>query len=614
MSTETHQAELLARWLSESPDGGVRPEPPRGLDADVVDAVSALRPDRAPAPRLDIDDILFEVADGPLAEAVDPAAVGALGALLDEGDLFDALDPDVLDAVSVLRPDRAPAPRVSIDDILAEVKTGPLAAGGAATGPAEVLPPSVPETAEALPAPANTERPRGRMPGWLWPSLGGIAVAATALLFVAPMATTTMDAPPVSTAPARFADEAEPAPAAMPAAQAPMEEAELEEARAATEPMRPRGGEPGGGSAGPAPLQRGEPQLAATKDLAKRDLADGGAVAAGDATGQLESLGYVDGATATATSAPAAGATRAGAGSAPAGSAEVLDATTGSGDAYAFGVGGLMGGADVPPADAAPLTQDAEFAGAGPEQDKRLDEAPAEGRAAAPSPDPEPAPARRRNQAADDKPAEPSADRGGAERSNDRSDADLDDAIAYEEAEDMAVVTETVASRGGGGRKSSKPRLAPRKSKRAEAPAAPAAAEAPPPPAPSSGEDLSSLRAEAWPLTAPPSTRSAAPEAWAAVDRAQAAGDTAGTVAALETLLRGADDAMAQEAAWELARHHLRQGRRDLALVSVARGLERPGGHPVARSRLLALQGEILEQRGDTGGAAESYRRAIQAR
>ena len=50
MTNETHQAELLARWLSKSPTGSVRPEPPAGLDADVVDAVSALRADRAPAP------------------------------------------------------------------------------------------------------------------------------------------------------------------------------------------------------------------------------------------------------------------------------------------------------------------------------------------------------------------------------------------------------------------------------------------------------------------------------------------------------------------------------------------------------------------------------------
>ena len=195
MSTETHQAELLARWLSESPGDGVRPEPPSGLEADVVAAVSALRPDRAPAARLDIDDILFEVADGPLAEVVDPAAVGALGALLDEGGLPPGLDPDVLDAVSTLRPERAPAARVTIDDILAEVSSGPLSGMPSTTSP---LPPSTPETMTPLASPANRGPTGKRPPAWLWRSLGGLAVAATALLFVVPMATQTMEAPPAS--------------------------------------------------------------------------------------------------------------------------------------------------------------------------------------------------------------------------------------------------------------------------------------------------------------------------------------------------------------------------------------------------------------------------------
>lgn len=191
----------------------------------------------------------------------------------------------------------------------------------------------------------------------------------------------------------------------------------------------------------------------------------------------------------------------------------------------------------------------------------------------------------------------------------DAPSGDLDDeAIAT-----GAVVTENLS--GGGARRATAPKARkPRKARRAGA----ADAEAPSPARDDAGGDeggdLAALRAAAWPLSAPPSTRGRAPEGWATVDAAREGGDTAALQSALDALIRGADDAVAQEAAWELARHDLQRGRRDLALVSIARGLGRPGGHPLAQSRLLALQGEVLEQRGDPTGAKESYRRAVRAR
>ncbi|MCB9742816.1 MAG: hypothetical protein H6740_09460 [Alphaproteobacteria bacterium] len=57
------QASQLARWLAERP--GV--EPPEGLDPEVIEAVYALRPDLAPAPRVTVDDILAGVTSGPFA-------------------------------------------------------------------------------------------------------------------------------------------------------------------------------------------------------------------------------------------------------------------------------------------------------------------------------------------------------------------------------------------------------------------------------------------------------------------------------------------------------------------------------------------------------------------
>ena len=67
------------------------------------------------------------------------------------------------------------------------------------------------------------------------------------------------------------------------------------------------------------------------------------------------------------------------------------------------------------------------------------------------------------------------------------------------------------------------------------------------------------------------------------------------------------------DAAFRLARAHLDAGRSDLALVAVARGTGVSARPSLARARLLALRGEILELRGDPEGAAESYRQAIRA-
>lgn len=55
----------LGRWL-DAPPGSA---PPSELDDDVVETVYALRPDLAPAPRLTADDILASVTVGPLASS-----------------------------------------------------------------------------------------------------------------------------------------------------------------------------------------------------------------------------------------------------------------------------------------------------------------------------------------------------------------------------------------------------------------------------------------------------------------------------------------------------------------------------------------------------------------
>ncbi|MFN7143313.1 MAG: hypothetical protein ACK4YP_06020 [Myxococcota bacterium] len=64
MDDET-KAQRLAEWLS-SPPGTA---PPEDLDPEVLGAVYALLPDRAPAPRVTLDDILAGVTTGPFAPA-----------------------------------------------------------------------------------------------------------------------------------------------------------------------------------------------------------------------------------------------------------------------------------------------------------------------------------------------------------------------------------------------------------------------------------------------------------------------------------------------------------------------------------------------------------------
>ena len=51
---EDRQARLLAEWL----DGSADQTAPEGIDVDVLEAIYVLQPDRAPAPRVTLQDIL----------------------------------------------------------------------------------------------------------------------------------------------------------------------------------------------------------------------------------------------------------------------------------------------------------------------------------------------------------------------------------------------------------------------------------------------------------------------------------------------------------------------------------------------------------------------------
>ena len=99
--SEARHADLLAQWLTAAPGT----EPPDGLEEEVLGAIYALAPDRAPAHRVRIDDVLSTLVSGPVA------------------------DPEVAEAAIALNPDLAPDHSVGIDAILDSVTTGPFAMG-----------------------------------------------------------------------------------------------------------------------------------------------------------------------------------------------------------------------------------------------------------------------------------------------------------------------------------------------------------------------------------------------------------------------------------------------------------------------------------------------------
>ncbi len=61
--TEQEQAERLAEWLAAPPGT----DPPEGVDPDALAAIWVLRPDLAPAPRVSFDEVLARVEGGPFA-------------------------------------------------------------------------------------------------------------------------------------------------------------------------------------------------------------------------------------------------------------------------------------------------------------------------------------------------------------------------------------------------------------------------------------------------------------------------------------------------------------------------------------------------------------------
>ncbi|MFT5583826.1 MAG: hypothetical protein ACI9VR_001410 [Cognaticolwellia sp.] len=110
------------------------------------------------------------------------------------------LDPDVVQAAIALRPELAPAPSVSLDDILSGVTTGPFAADSSASGPVESEPQgrSAELPLDQAPVdlePANSPQIDGVAPvidlaarrrRRIWGGVGLLAAAALVLVSVGP--------------------------------------------------------------------------------------------------------------------------------------------------------------------------------------------------------------------------------------------------------------------------------------------------------------------------------------------------------------------------------------------------------------------------------------------
>jgi hypothetical protein len=65
---EDKQAAALGRWL----DSGGQGHAPEGIDADVLEAIYAIKPELAPPASVSIDDILGDVTEGPFAQDMTP--------------------------------------------------------------------------------------------------------------------------------------------------------------------------------------------------------------------------------------------------------------------------------------------------------------------------------------------------------------------------------------------------------------------------------------------------------------------------------------------------------------------------------------------------------------
>lgn len=574
--TEQEKAKRLADWLAQ-PAGT---PPPKDLDPEVVAAVWALRPDRAPAPRVSLDEILAGVRTGPYA-------AGAEAGEGDAGERAPGFDEDADDSPTVVaRPGDVHGGEVIAfpgrreGDRTAERAAAAPTGAGAPVGPIPSLPP--------------TRKP-SRATRWLPTVALGLAAAA-AVLLILPVAGNLKTADMAQREAQRMAEPAG-APASAPAAPTIPEATVSEEATPAAAPRAEADTKPAAKGAAPADAP----------------VFDDGEGVQGGATG----LG--------ATAAPTGGA--------PSGLGGL--GTTGRGggaSAGGYGTGGY--GADAT-SEAARLDDAGGDAG---DDDKATDEVaqerPRSSRAAPspaePAPVATPVPLAAPTAAA---PAPPPAEKAEAPR---EQQAAGETVIA--EAEESLAPRRREAKKEVAAPEPRKPKASAPSSRSAPAQTAapaPLAAQAPAEeaadldtledaPAASAATGTSTLDAGKA-TSAKDLARSATPldydAGWyrryvdvaAVYDAARLQESQGGWAAAAATyggLVGDARTVVAQDAAWRQAKALRAAGRPSEALAAVDAGLRRSGANTVQRANLLALRGDLLAAQGRAAEAEAAWAEA----
>jgi hypothetical protein len=587
--TIEEQAAQLARWLDEHPGSA----PPEGVDPDVLESIYALRPDLAPAPSFSVDDILADITTGPFADilAVTDSTEPPGGELVEL---------PVSEPAPTPEPEPQPAPEPAVVDL-------------------------------------STER-RRRSP-WLWSGLGAVAAAAMALIVAIPMLdggiTDEALYAPVLQQPATIA-EAEPTEAPEPDA---VEEALARHADAPAQPARDAAGpvtstttpalggvvdglmdssSGSGTEAGPERSQASKKERASGERQLDDSLDNNtqqppgrwyspSSSPAGSAPAPEPAVAAAPSGQAVPT-APAPPPAEPAYDPAPTSLAGGSSAGFATSDAPAdLDLDADMGGAAVADAWEGAAGEDDEFSIIGlADEEERSYERAKRSEADASQP------------LAEAEEAEDYDAFGDATRTSDRRTSE---AVELESAAGSRVVSR---SRGHGGGRSSR-------AGKVRADQGVAAAEvtsdepaASVPAATPASMGLDELRAQAnpldyrsdWYLSDPsldPATKTQLATAYGQAQAAVVAGDASAARAALEPMLSSSQPQVAQDVAFRVATLQLQQGQRSTALATVDRGLAASASPTVHRSRLLAMRGSILEEQGDTQGAMDAYRQAISA-
>ena len=535
--------------------------PPAGLDAEVVEAVDALRPDLVPLPADGLSAALSELVDGPLALGPSGAEAEEARRLAEALAASEPVDPETLGpeaytALAALRPSALPVPGLDAAELAGPVPSpeervrSHLEKTRSVPKASSPLPPSA-VARTPPPAPANQRR-------WVLPGLSAVAMVAAVLVVVLPAGPGLMQQESPFSAPVEALDEAVSAPMAETEA---LEEAVVADTPtfAAAPPPRASTPPPGDGAASSAPAARPKAKPAPEAVVTDRAVARAAAPSSLKKTAEAAPT-RSDAASRVPTEDPLVGllGTRGPAASPSASDSIAADAFADDAAAASLDVGEWVAS-----------EYEAELA----------------------EPEPQAAP----------EPPEAAAPEGGLQ---------APEPIAERAGRPQTAGAEAVF----GGRASGtvdRDVRAPTKLRSRAAAEATLPAEAP------GGDRLAVLRRRVLALPSPDRPSPSSPAdvaAYAALDAAVAQRDPQAQRAALQTLGNSRQPDVVADAHLRLASLARDSGDSDRAFALLARGLGAPGTSGSWRAALLAAQGRLLDERGDAQGARRRYQQALDAR